>query len=449
MSSTHCAEQTNSTNAFDKAPLIERFVACRNTTEQIISPLTPEDCCIQSMPDASPAKWHLAHTTWYFETFILEPFIKHYKSFNNQFKYLFNSYYNSVGAQYARPQRGCLSRPSLEDVLKYRQHVTQSIIDFLATQAAQIPIEAIERIIIGINHEQQHQELLLTDIKHHFSVNPLNPTYKENPTQKIITEQLPIAFIAFDSAPIEQGANLPATPSIENFVFDNETPKHTHLLPSFSLANRLVTNKEYLSFMQDGGYDNPAYWLSDGWIWRQKQAITAPLYWKQQNEAWYHYTLSGFIPIEMHTPVCHVSFYEAYAFANWFGARLPTEYEWEHAAKLHSQKLNFSHANLLENNLLQPEAAANRKNTNENTIQQLIGDTWEWTTSPYQAYPNYTPYKQELAEYNAKFMCNQIILRGGSCYTPTTHIRPTYRNFFYPKDRWQMTGIRLAQSAAT
>jgi ergothioneine biosynthesis protein EgtB len=403
--------------------LIEQYLSTRKLPEQIVAGMTAEDMQVQSMPDASPAKWHLAHTTWFFETFILNN-VNGYQPFHEHFNVLFNSYYNSVGEQFKRPSRGVLSRPSVEEILAYRHYVDDAMCKHLA---GEINNDEWSIITLGINHEQQHQELMFTDIKHAFSLNPMYPAllrqhYTDGPAQAL-------KFISFDGGLYECGADAVNG----EFCFDNETPQHQVYLAPFKLASRTVTNSEYAEFIAEGGYTNPLLWLSDGWAWIKEHQHTQPVYWKEQEGERSEFTLAGLQPLQPNAPVCHVNYYEACAYAAWAGKRLPTEFEWEVAAK--SQPVE---GNMLDMNVLHPQVAKH------SGLTQLFGDVWEWTSSAYAAYPGYQPAHGALGEYNGKFMCGQYVLRGGSCVTPPGHIRSTYRNFFYPHSFWQFSGIRLA-----
>ncbi len=393
----------------------ERYQAVRQFSQQLAEPLSPEDCAVQSMPDASPTKWHLAHTTWFFETFLLSD-LAGYQPFSEEFRYLYNSYYNTVGDQFPRPQRGLMSRPAFEQVLQYREHVDSALQPLLST-----PTETAQRIVeIGLHHEQQHQELMLTDIKHALSCNPLLPAYQQGAG---IAEAEPLAsdWLEFDEGLHEIGH------SGNRFAYDNESPRHRVFCEAFQVADRPVTCGEYLRFMQDGGYESPEHWLSLGWTAVGEQGWRAPLYWFEQDGHWQCFTLAGPRPVDPHAPVCHVSYFEADAYARWAGARLPTEAEWEVASSKLPSSGCFADQLLTQGKTFHP------------------GRTWEWTASPYTPYPGYTPPDGALGEYNGKFMCNQYVLRGGSCATHSTHIRPTYRNFFPPDARWQFTGIRLTR----
>jgi ergothioneine biosynthesis protein EgtB len=382
------------------------------------------------MPDASPVKWHLAHTTWFFETLVLMPHLKAYEPYNRHYQYLFNSYYEALGPRHPRPQRGLLTRPALAEVLDYRRHVDAAMERLFeyAGQAERLVFEDVAQL--GLHHEQQHQELILTDIKHAFSCNPLLPTY------------LPAAPRAVRNAPALGwvdcvGGILPIGHAKDGFAFDNEGPRHLVVLTPYRIASRLITCGEYLAFMEDGGYSRPEFWLSDGWAMVQAQGWNAPLYWSNDDGDWRVFTLNGVQPVERDEPVVHVSFYEAAAYAAWAGKRLPTESEWEAAA-----------ADVpVAGNLLDPARPHPKPANPDGALLQLYGDAWEWTRSSYDPYPGFKPLTGPVAEYNGKFMCGQLVLRGGSCATPVGHIRPTYRNFFPPSARWQFSGIRLAEDA--
>jgi ergothioneine biosynthesis protein EgtB len=408
-----------------------RFRAVRRFTEELSAPLSAEDCQAQSMPDASPAKWHLAHTTWFFETFVLERAVAGYRPFHPEFRVLFNSYYQTVGPQHPRPERGLLTRPALDEVLAYRRHVDTEVCDLLGAGIGN-DLDAIVRL--GLEHEQQHQELLLTDVKHLLSVNPLRPAY------------LPLPPAPADGAApaLSWRAHAEHVDWIGHdgggFSFDNERPRHRVLVPAFELASRPVTAGEFVAFIEDGGYERPELWLSDGWSVVQSHGWKAPLYWECRDGVRLEFTLGGLRQLAATAPVCHVSLYEADAFARWAGARLPTEAEWEVAARDMPVAGNFA-----ESGLLHPAAAWPRS---EDGPARLFGDVWEWTQSAYAPYPGYKPPAGALGEYNGKFMCNQMVLRGGSCATPASHMRATYRNFFYPHARWQFSGIRLARDLA-
>jgi ergothioneine biosynthesis protein EgtB len=409
--------------------ILEHFLEVRETSMRLCAPLSVEDHALQPMPDASPAKWHLAHTTWFFETFVLSKYADQFRSYHPVFRNLFNSYYNTIGDRPLRNLRHVLSRPSLEEVHAYRGFVDDSMAQLLTRE---IPNDALELITLGMNHEQQHQELIVTDVKNGLWTNPLRPAYRDDPyrsgegTSGARASQLQWHNFAEGIYPIGFAG--------EGFAFDNETPQHKVYLDGFRLASRLITNGEYLEFMRDGGYATPTLWLSDGWDCVRNNQWSAPLYWEQREGEWWVYTVAGMQPLKLDEPVCHVSFYEADAFAHWAGARLATEFEWEIAAG--SAKVE---GNLLESGALHPEAAPEG-----NALTQLFGDVWEWTASAYNPYPGFKTAPGAVGEYNGKFMCNQMVLRGGSCATPRSHIRASYRNFFPPHVRWQFMGIRLA-----
>jgi ergothioneine biosynthesis protein EgtB len=412
------------------ASLPDFFTTVRTATSELCASLTPEDCNLQAMPDTSPAKWHLAHTTWFFETFVLEPFNPGYIAVNDLYRILFNSYYNGIGAQYPRAQRALLSRPNLSEVLAYRETVDAAVLDLLAELPADPEAaEIIARITLGLHHEAQHQELLLTDIKYNLFQNPLFPAYRDGHAALKTTAAAPLRWIDMPG-----GETAIGSARIE-FAFDNEQPRHEVLLRPFRLASRLVTNAEYLEFIEDGGYSDPEHWLSDGWTEVGEQQLRHPLYWGRVDGQWLEYTLNGLQPLDMAAPVAHVNFFEASAYAAWAGKRLPTEAEWESAAG--SQPVA---GNLLDSNQLHPQPASDTAGS----PVQLYGDCWEWTNSAYLAYPGFRASKNALGEYNGKFMSGQMVLRGGSCLSQAFHIRASYRNFFYARDRWQCSGIRLA-----
>ena len=409
--------------------LAARYRAVREATERLRAPLSAEDCAVQSMPDASPTKWHLAHTSWFFETFVLARLGADPRPFDPSFRFLFNSYYHSVGPQPARAERGLLSRPGLEEVLRYRAAVDEGMLAWLEGGEAEASplLSAVE---IGLHHEQQHQELILTDLKHALARSPLRPAYRalvEPPR----AEAPPLRFERFEEGvrPVGHGG--------AGFAFDNEGPRHRALVPAFELASRCATNGEYLAFLAEGGYERPELWLSDGWAWREAEGVRAPLYWERDGDTWRSFTLGGLRALRAEEPVSHVSYYEAAAFAEWAGARLPSEFEWEVAAAQAQVAGNF-----VESGRLHPSAAPAGPG-----LAQLFGDVWEWTRSDYAPYPGYRPAAGALGEYNGKFMCNQRVLRGGSCATPQGHVRASYRNFFPPPARWQFSGVRLARDA--
>ncbi len=410
--------------------LSKSYIEVRKQSEELCKPLITEDYVVQTMPDVSPPKWHLAHTSWFFETFILAPYLENYRRFNEPFNDLFNSYYNGVGNPYPRPKRGFLTRPSVDEVFHYRSHVDQYMGELSQKLDRHPKSRLIQKLTqLGINHEQQHQELLLTDIKHIFAQNPLFPVYSQHAAESPPFGHVPLFWTRFPGGEAEIGHVG------DGFSFDNELPRHRVILNDYSLTNRLVTNREYKQFIDDGGYSNPLLWLSDGWATVQNQSWAAPLYWLKQDDHWQVVTLGGLKPLNPNEPVCHISYYEADAFATWCGKRLPSETEWEHAAG-HSKTVS---GNFVESGFFHPKPAESG-----NSLQQLFGDVWEWTRSAYTPYPEYRPAEGAIGEYNGKFMCNQMVLRGGSCATPKNHIRKTYRNFFYPHNRWQFMGFRLA-----
>jgi len=402
----------------------DHFSEIRGLTMHLTDSLSAEDQMLQSMPDASPVKWHLAHTTWFFETFILVPYAAHYRPFDRNFQYLFNSYYKQLGGHPYRGARGLMSRPSLEQVHAYRKHVDHGMVGFLPHAKG----PALSLLELGLNHEQQHQELILTDIKHALWSGPLRPEPVAGHTRYVAAPKL--AWIEVEGGIHSIGHHG------EGFAFDNESPRHEVLLRPFQIASRPVTNEEYLEFMKDGGYCRPELWLSDGWDAVNAQGWNSPLYWHRSSDdgEWSQFVMNGAKRVNPAEPVCHVSFYEADAFARWAGARLPLESEWEIAATRHPAR-----GTLLEDGIWHPQPPRGKG------LQQVLGDVWEWTASPYVAYPGFTSAPGVVGEYNGKFMCNQFVLRGGSCATPASHIRASYRNFFPPHARWQFSGLRLAK----
>ena len=415
--------------------LSERYRDMRQTSMRLCSPLSIEDHALQSMPDASPAKWHLAHTTWFFETFLLTPNLPGYQPANPEFRNFFNSYYEAIGDRPLRALRHTLSRPSLAEVHSYRNAVDDAMLQLLASDPEP---KLCDLILLGINHEQQHQELLVTDVKHGLWTNPLRPAYRESRTQVSPKEGRTWATHANVGShrtwkSFDAGLHLIGADNV-GFSFDNEGPRHEVYLTPFRLASRLVTNREYLEFMEAESYGKPELWLSEGWDMVRANRWTAPLYWERRDGQWLQYTMEGLQPIELDAPVCHVSYFEADAFARWAGARLATEFEWEVAAKRCEVQ-----GNLLDSDALRPLPAEW-----SDDLTQMFGDVWEWTGSAYLGYPGFKPAPGAVGEYNGKFMCNQMVLRGGSCATPHSHIRATYRNFFPPHVRWQFMGIRLA-----
>ena len=408
-------------------PLAQRFAQVRAASLRLASPLSAEDAMLQSMEDASPAKWHLAHTTWFFDRFVLQAAAE--QPLRGDWNHLFNSYYESAGSRHPRAQRGLLSRPSLDEVRAWRLELDACILAALA--AGRFDTALRRRIELGLQHEQQHQELLLTDIKHAFSCNRLLPAYRADLVHTQAAA-VPLCWIDVDETIVDIG-HPPWPQQGDDFAYDNESPRHRVLLPAHALANRPVSNGEYRAFIDDGGYRQPSLWLSDGWATVQAQGWTRPLYW--QSDLQQAFTLAGVRDIDPQAPVCHLSHYEADAYARWAGARLPTEAEWEHAAHGQAVRGHFADADRLE-----PQPASSGEG-----LLQLFGDVWEWTASAYTAYPGYTAWAGDVGEYNGKFMSGQCVLRGGSCATPAGHLRASYRNFFPPHARWQFAGLRLAR----
>lgn len=431
------------------AGLAQEYKRVRAQSTALCEPLCVEDYGLQAVAETSPPKWHLAHTSWFFETFLLKPFNASYRPVNEAYEFIFNSYYNGIGEQYARDRRGLLSRPTVDEIYQYRALIDAQILQLLADEKHADRAIILQRIELGLHHEMQHQELLLTDLKYSLAQNPLYPAYHSLPPDSTKCSKTPLAFHDFAGGLITAGTDSGNQP----FCFDNETPQHQTYIAPYALAHRLVTNGEYLQFMRAGGYQRAELWLADGWAMRQEKSWQAPLYWKQEGRQegkqqgqqqeklkernqWQVFTLHGLVPLELTEPVCHVSFYEADAYARWAGARLPSEAEWEHAASAEAVTGHFVDARHLH-----PHAAAD----NSSAMQQLFGDVWEWTASSYGPYPGFAAAAGAIGEYNGKFMCNQMVLRGGSCVSDRHHIRNSYRNFFYPPDRWQFSGIRLAQ----
>jgi len=414
----------------ESARLADRYSRTRRLTERLCEPLAIEDYMLQVSEETSPARWHLAHVSWFFETFLLRPFLPGYRVFHQRFEYLFNSYYEQTGSGFwPRPERGLLSRPTVAEVLDYRHHVDAGIAALIERCPGTDWPEVWARLEIGINHEQQHQELLLTDIKRNLAHNPLEPAYRTDLPQAPQGVPEPLRFLDMDGGLVEIGAGD------RGFAWDNERPRHRVYLVPYALADRPVSNGEYLEFMRDGGYQRPELWLADGWATVRSQGWSAPLYWRESEGEWRVVTLGGSRPLNPAEPVCHVSYYEADAYATWAGSRLPTEAEWERAASGLMVEGNF-----VESGRLHPWPAG----PFQGGPRQVFGDLWEWTGSAYLPYPGYRPPAGALGEYNGKFMCNQMVLRGGSCASPQDHIRATYRNFFYPHQRWQFQGFRLA-----
>jgi ergothioneine biosynthesis protein EgtB len=413
--------------------LTEQFTRVRDTTLDLCAGLSAEDCMVQSLAEGSPVKWHLAHTAWFFETFILARQLQGYTPLDARYRDLFNSYYNAVGEQPLKSLRAIFSRPSFAEVLEYREHVDSHMHALLA-QDLSPDIESL--VTLGIHHEQQHQELIITDLKHAFWSNPLRPALRSGVRANTVAVPAPMRWIRYPGATVEIGCNT----SAGDFCFDNETPRHQQAVAAFQLASRLVTNLEFIEFIEDGGYRRPELWLDLGWRALHEHLWRAPLYWELADGHWRVFTTSGMRDLDLNEPVCHVSYFEAEAFARWAGARLATEAEWESAAGNVPVE-----GNLLESGALHPQAVAFTENTTY--PHQLFGDCWEWTASPYIAYPRFRAASGAVGEYNGKFMCDQWVLRGGSCATPKSHIRPTYRNFFPASARWQFAGVRLAKDA--
>lgn len=392
----------------DTQSLLNLYNGVRQNSEQLIHNLSAEDCQLQAMADVSPMKWHLAHTTWFYETFLLIPHLSGYRVFDERFTVLFNSYYNGIGEQFSRAHRGTLSRPSLAKVIEYRHYVDKALEQLLTINTDLNPL-----IELGINHEQQHQELMLMDIKYNFSVNPFFPAYeKSDHNLSNLTAQNALQYTQFEQSIVEIGSSAK-----QCFAYDNEQPQHQVLLQPFLIANRLVNNGEYLDFINQQGYQQPIHWLSDGWDYLQKSSSTCPLYWHFINGEWFEFTLQGLQPLDLTSPVCHINFYEASAYAHFANARLPTEFEWEHAAQQSTE------------------------------LSQLQDACWQWTNSAYLPYPGFKPIAGVAGEYNGKFMNNQMILRGGCSLTPKNHLRKSYRNFYYPHQSWMQSGIRLARDS--
>ena len=422
--------ETDNQRADRTSQLRRRFAEVRAHSYNLAKPLSEEDCCVQSMPDASPVKWHLAHTTWFFETFLLEKYEEDFRPFLPAFRTLFNSYYNGVGEKYPRPQRGMLTRPALHEILLYRKKINERMEKLFERLGEDASLCAL--IELGLHHEQQHQELILTDVKHLLSLNPLQPSYRELDDAGAPGPGAMLHWLAIEGGVFETGHDG------AGFGFDNETPRHKQYLDDYSLASRLVTNGEYLQFIVNGGYHDPRLWLSEGWDWLQAGRIAHPLYWACNDRGWSEFTLGGRRPLDPALPVVHLSYFEADAYARWAGARLPSEAEWEHAAQLYAAD---EEAERLDR--LHPGPAVQASG-----LQQIFGAAWQWTKSSYAAYPGYQWPQGAIGEYNGKFMVNQQVLRGSSCITPGGHSRITYRNFFPAAARWQFSGIRLAKDGS-
>lgn len=430
------------------------FSTVRSASERLIEPLSAEDCCVQSMPDASPAKWHLAHSTWFFDRFILAEHEPGEPRFDDRFDYLFNSYYNAVGARQPRPRRGLLTRPPLDHVLAYRHATDERMRRFIERRGDDARIRNL--VLVGLHHEQQHQELMLMDIKHLLSCNPFGEAYAD---ERAPTDDTPMGtadheprFVRFEGGGFCTGADPDS-----GFCFDHETPRHSALVRPFEIADRLVTNAEFAEFIADGGYGRTDLWLDDGWSWVREHGVRHPLYWEtagDPSDGFEVFTLRGMVPTEPDAPVCHVSYFEADAFARWAGARLPTEFEWERACDVSGMRGTLLSEDPLRSPL-HPRSASSggtpivlrEQGPHAASIHQMVGDAWEWTSSAFAAYPGFRPLPGALGEYNGKFMCGQFVLRGGSCLTPASHARLTYRNFFRPDQRWACTGFRLARDA--
>lgn len=413
------------------AELTREYQRVREQSIALCEPLCIEDYGLQAVAETSPPKWHLAHTTWFFETFLLKPFVLGYRPVNAAYDFLFNSYYNGIGQQYARGQRGLLSRPTVDQVYQYRATIDAQVPGLLEDEEHTDRAIILRHAELGLHHEMQHQELLLTDLKYSLAQNPLYPAYHIVGQGSAHHLNVPLRYIDYAGGLVDSGTDDDTAP----FCFDNETPRHKIYLAPYALADRPVTNAEYLQFMQDDGYQCAELWLADGWSTVREKSWHAPLYWRRQAGQWRVFTLHGLVPLNLAEPVCHVSFYEADAFARWAGARLPTEAEWENAAR--NEKLA---GHFVDAHVLQPRSAS----ATSGVMQQLFGDVWEWTASSYGPYPGFVAPAGAIGEYNGKFMCNQMVLRGGSCVSDRRHIRASYRNFFYPQDRWQFSGIRLA-----
>jgi ergothioneine biosynthesis protein EgtB len=411
--------------------IIERLQVVRKTTEELCRPLVHEDYVISATEDTSPPKWHLAHTTWFFENFILKRLDKSYEPFRNEFQFLFNSYYKTMGPYLKKERRKIISRPTVNEIIEYRHAITKRVVQKLSLLKADQFQDILPNLELGIHHEQQHQELLLMDVKRNFYENPIrpkyNPDHNHGPIEKseVIWHNIPSGL-----------SKIGVDKSEEEFTFDNEKDSHHEWIESFMLSSHLVTNEEYLGFVEEGGYYNPLLWLSDGWDLKEKENWIAPLYWEKDGKRWWTFTLGGMMPLDPEAPVVHVNFYEAMAFAKWKGARLPTETEWETAARMEKSEDSF-----LEHGYFEPEPSIN----DHEMFSQIHGSVWEWTQSAYLPYPRYEQFQHGTEEYNEKFMCNQFVMRGGSCITPRSHYRYTYRNFYYPHMRWQYSGIRLAK----
>jgi ergothioneine biosynthesis protein EgtB len=457
--------QAGNATVYDRPGLLKAFLDMRAQTEKLCEPLETEDYVVQSVTDVSPPKWHLAHTTWFFENFVLDPNESAYERFHPMYHYLFNSYYNLAGKYHPRVKRGILSRPTVGEIYDYRRKITQRTASLIERANEELLQSLGDIVTLGIHHEQQHEELLVTDIKHILWCNPMEPVYRER-APETSTAPARLGWLEFSGGLHEVGFEG------GGFCFDNELPRHKTYLEDYRIANRLVTNGEYLAFMEDGGYERPDLWLSDGWYTINEEHWDCPLYWEKRDGEWWNFSLSGMCKVDPHEPVVHVSHYEADAYARWAGKRLPTEPEWEHAvaglpyegnfvdseryhpatAAVHPEPVEGPEAvegrgtpNVARDpNSVRPELVEGR-GTHDAARLQFYGDVWEWTSSAYLPYPGFEPLPGAVGEYNGKFMSGQMVLRGGSCATPQNHIRDTYRNFFQPNLRWQFMGIRLAE----
>ncbi len=411
----------------------EAYGAVRQASEHFAAPLAVEDYMLQATPDVSPMKWHLAHVSWFFETFLLRPHLSEYRPIDERFLFLFNSYYNAIGPQHSRPQRGLISRPTVAEVYEYRRHVDEGMRVLLGTADEDQLDEFSPLVTLGLHHEQQHQELMITDLKYNLALNPLRPAYHDAAIPRGVSTP-PLEWVEHPGGVSQVGWTGDA------FAFDHELPRHDVLLYPHRIASRLVTNGEFLAFMADGGYERPELWLSRGWGSVQEEGWNSPLYWEQIDGEWWQYTLSGMERVDEHAPVVHVSYFEASAYAGWAGKRLPREEEWEH----HASALPIE-GRFVDERLYQPVALDTGGDRSTEGLQQMYGDVWEWTSSAFLPYPGFRPLEGAAGEYNGKFMMGQMVLRGGSVATPRGHMRPSYRNFFYPPDRWQFMGFRLAE----
>jgi len=429
MAIAHQIPPEQETRRRDQAHLGQRFAETRSLSTRLAAPLSDEDQTPQAMEDASPTKWHLAHTTWFFEELVLKAHVRGYQLHDPRFAYCFNSYYETLGERHPRPRRGLLTRPTCAEVRNYRAHVDDAMRRMF--EEDDLSGEALDLIELGINHEQQHQELILTDILSLFAAQPLRPAYRPE-TDSAQGETPPMEWLGFDGGIFAVGHDG------DGFAYDNEGPRHDQLIRPFKLAHRPVTNGEWLEFMADGGYETATLWLSDGWATVNAEGWRAPCYWEQRDGVWHQMGLGGLVPVDPARPVCHISYYEAQAFALWAGKRLPSEFEWEIATQDMPE-----HGNTIGADLVRPAPTS----APDGTLQQMFGDAWEWTSSAYSAYPGFSTAPGAVGEYNGKFMCGQYVLRGGSIATPDGHVRRTYRNFFYPHQRWQFMGLRLACDA--